>query len=107
MKLTHELDFFIKIYNVIYCQILGIPNDHILIIGKEALKQSAKLFGIKKMNSKFGYFHKTKNIIFINVDLIPNRKKLKYVLAHELTHKKFPNDRHGVKFEKKIYDLMN
>lgn len=53
-----------------------------------------------------GRVSKVSDLLYINVAALPNRKALRYTIAHELVHLKYRHLQHGAKFDAYVEDLI-
>jgi hypothetical protein len=68
---------------------------------------------VAQPNNEFGahYWESAKGgskagLLFINLQVMKNKKMLDEFVAHEVIHIKFPELKHGPQFNKKVKDLM-
>ena len=110
---TQELRNEIAEWNKLYCDKLGIKNDHEIIMGRQEIekylvKHNIWYSSIEKQEEPKGWFYRDHNTICLNIHhkQNPSKYNIQYTLAHELIHKKYPGLRHGNQFDELVGTLI-
>ena len=113
VELTQELAEFIWDKCRLYCISANIPMPEVLLTFDEV----AKIEGFKKAQRILDHClgnswsiednpDQKQDIIFINVDATDYLWQILDTISHEIIHIKYPNLRHGKKFQYKVNELI-
>ncbi len=107
MQLTPEIKQWLIKQNRIFANKLGIAQPLLIFTDKELKRLEFKERDIQYfMIHDLGRSWKDRNLVFLNVDNTDFLWQILDTLVHELLHLKEPKLRHGLKFQKKVNDII-
>ena len=108
MKLTNSVLRFIEQWTLQFSKQLTVEPPLLWFKTKEVLDAPIEhTRGRRTSAYKYlGVTYQSLGAVFLNIRRMKKRKQLKYVIAHELIHYRFPYLSHGDKFEQKVKQIV-
>lgn len=105
MRASEELDRFIAIITDYYRKRMGITNKKVPDIITAGIVLPEKE-GSELNDDVYGKYFPAADLLYLNINEIPDYEKLEYTIVHELIHVKYPKLKHGVEFENKVGEVL-
>lgn len=105
MRASEEVDRHIAIFTDYYRKRMGISNKKVPDIITAGIVLPEKE-GSELKDDVYGKYFPAADLLYLNINEIPDYERLESTIVHELIHVKYPKLKHGLEFDHKIEEVL-